>query len=125
MGDEKRPSKSFRDVEAWQRAHEFVLGVYRLTDDFPRNEQFGLTSQLRRAAMSVPANIAEGFTRQSDAEKLRFLEIARGSLEECRYYLILSRDLRYPDPSDAEAALDRASRVLARYAAPIRRRLRE
>ena len=125
MDGAREPARSFQDVEAWQRAHTLALSVYPLTDGFPRSEQFGLTSQLRRAAVSVAANIAEGFTRRSDAEKLRYLDVARGSLEECRYYLILCRDLAYAGPQETEAELDRASRVLARYAAPIRQRLRE
>jgi len=123
MDDERRAAESFRDVVAWQRAHHFVLSVYRLTEGFPKHEFFGLVPQLRRAAVSIAANIAEGFTRQSDPEKLRFLNVARGSLEECRYYLILCRDLGYADPTEAECELDRASRLLARYAAPIRRRV--
>jgi len=125
MDDESRAAKSFRDVVAWQRAHQLVLSVYRLTDGFPRHELFGLTNRLRRAAVSVPANIAEGFTRESDAEKLRFLNVARGSLEECRYYLVLCRDLGYADPTATEAELDRASHLLARHASPIRQWLRK
>jgi four helix bundle protein len=109
---------------AWQKAHQFVLCAYRLTKGFPRHELFGLTGQLRRAAVSVAANIAEGFSRETDAEKLRFLTMARGSLEECSYYLVLCRDLGYADPTEAEADLDDASRLLANYAAPIRRRVR-
>jgi len=73
----------------WKKAHEFVLAVYRLTESFPDREKFGLSHQMRRrAADSIPANIAEGFGKRSQAEKARFLNIAEGSLEECRYYLI-------------------------------------
>ncbi|MBM3475221.1 MAG: four helix bundle protein [Armatimonadetes bacterium] len=120
---EPRPAKDFREVVAWQRAHQFVLQAYRLTEAFPRHELFGLTGQLRRAAMSIPANIAEGFARQTDAEKLRFFNIAQGSAEECRYYLILCRDLGYADPTTEESQLEEASKVLAGYVAAIRRRL--
>jgi four helix bundle protein len=117
------PAKDFRQVVAWQKAHQFVLQVYRLTEAFPRHELFGLTGQLRRAAMSVPANIAEGFARQGDADKLRFFNMAQGSVEECRYYLILCRDLCYADPAAEEAQLEEASKVLSGYVTAIRRRL--
>ena len=82
--------KRFEDLKVWQAAHQLVKQVYKLTRLFPREERFGLTSQLRRASVSVPANIAEGFKRRSRPEKRRFLEIAEGSLSESRYYLILS-----------------------------------
>lgn len=86
--------KSFRELEVWQKAHALVLEVYRITENFPERERFGITSQLRRAAVSVPANIAEGFGRKGTRELLQFLAIANGSLEETRYFLILARDLR-------------------------------
>ena len=79
----------------WQKAHAFVLAVYPFTESFPDREKFGLSHQMRRAAVSIPANIAEGFGKRSHAEKARFLNIAEGSLEECRYYLILAQDLGY------------------------------
>lgn len=89
------PSKSFTDLVVWHRAHEFVLNVYKVTRTFPIEERYALCSQFQRAATSVPANIAEGYKKLSKADKLRFLNIAQGSLEECRYYIILSRDLLY------------------------------
>ena len=79
------PTKSFRDLIVWQKAHELVLGVNELTKQFPKSEMFGLTAQLRSAAVSVPANIAEGYKRRSRADKIRILNIAQGSLEESRY----------------------------------------
>lgn len=82
-------ARSFEDVEIWKKSHSFVLKVYRLTENFPKHELFGLTSQLRRAAVSIPANFAEGFKKIGKPDKLRFYNIAQGSLEECRYYLIL------------------------------------
>lgn len=94
--------KSYRDLEVWDRAHRLVLDVYRLTNPFPRSEQFGIVSQLRRAAYSIPANIAEGFGRKSTKELLQFLSVANGSLEELRYFLVLSRDLRYLSPTDLQ-----------------------
>jgi len=85
MGDGIRvAAKSFEDVEIWQKAHGFVLGVYRLSEAFPKAEIFGLSSQLRRAAVSIPANFAEGFKKVGKADKLRYFNIAQGSLEECR-----------------------------------------
>ena len=87
----------FESVIAWQKAHAFVLSVYRLTRHFPDDERFGLTSQFRRAAVSIEANIAEGYKKLSKADKLRFLNISQGSLEECRNYILLSRDLEFID----------------------------
>ena len=86
---------SFENIIAWQKAHEFTLLVYQISRDFPVDEKFGLTSQFRRAAVSIEANIAEGYKKLSKADKLRFLNIAQGSLEECRDYIILSRDLNF------------------------------
>ena len=83
---------SFENIIAWQKAHAFVMLVYRVTKHFPKDEIFGLTSQFRRAAVSIEANIAEGYKKLSKADKLRFFNISQGSLEECRDYIILSRD---------------------------------
>jgi len=85
----------FEDLSVWQKAHQLVLQVYRITGSFPAEERFGLTSQMRRAAVSVPANLAEGFKKRGVKDKLNFYNIAQGSLEELRYYLILSKDLGY------------------------------
>jgi four helix bundle protein len=81
----------------WQKAHELVLKTYEITKDFPKDEQFGLTSQIRRAAVSIPSNIVEGKARGSKVEYKRFLIIARGSLEEVKYQLFLAKDLNYID----------------------------
>jgi four helix bundle protein len=85
----------FQRVIAWQKSHEFVLSVYHITKNYPEDERFGLTSQFRRAAVSIEANIAEGYKKLSKPDKLRFFNIAQGSLEECRDYIILSLDLNY------------------------------
>ncbi len=90
-------SRSFTDLECWQKAHEFVKAVYKVTKLFPADELYGLTSQFRRAAVSIAANICEGYKKISKADKLRFLNIAQGSLEECRYYMLLSLDIEYID----------------------------
>ena len=108
-------AKSFEDVELWKKAHAWVLAVYRFTEPFPKHELFGLTSQLRRAAVSVPANFAEGFKKRGTADKLRFYNIAQGSLEECRYYLILARDLNYGDPRELMRSLEEVSKMLDSY----------
>ena len=91
------PSKNFTDLIVWQKAHEFVLETYKVTRDFPMEERFALCTQFQRAAVSIPANIAEGYKKLSRADKLRFMNISQGSLEECRYYIILSKDLSYID----------------------------
>ena len=88
-------TQSFKDIVAWQKAHLFVLQVYQITRSFPAEERFGLCSQFQRAAVSIPANIAEGYKKLSQADKLRFLNISQGSLEECRYYILLAKDLNY------------------------------
>jgi len=108
-------SKTFEDVIVWQRAHQWVLEIYQWTKSFPKQEQFGLTSQLRRAAISIPANIAEGFKKRSKADKARFYNIAQGSIEECRYYLILAKDLGYGDTEMLKGKLEEISRLLEAY----------
>jgi four helix bundle protein len=112
-------SKSFRDLLVWQRGHQFVLGVYALTAGFPKEEKYGLALQMRRAAVSIPANIAEGFRRRSRADKARFMNIAEGSLEESDYYLILTQDLGYGDTRRLASILDETSRLLRAYGAAL------
>jgi four helix bundle protein len=109
------PAKEFRDLIVWQKAHGFVLSVYRHSESYPKNELYGMTSQMRRAAVSIPANIAEGFKKKTLPEKARFLNIAQGSLEECRYYLILSKDLGYGDTSHLMMQLEETSKLLEAY----------
>ena len=108
-------ARSFEGVAVWRRAHAWVLGACRFTERFPRHELFGLTSQLRRAAVSVPANFAEGFKKRSHADKLRFYNIAQGSLEECRYYFILARDLDYGDSGALQRRAEEISKMLDSY----------
>jgi four helix bundle protein len=112
---DREPAKTFLDLVPWQRAHQFVLSVYRLTATFPKVEMFGLTSQLQRAAVSIAANIAEGFKRRGRPDKARLLNIAQSSLEECRYYLILTADLDYAETDSAMALLEETSRCLEAY----------
>ena len=88
-------SFSFKDIIAWRKAHQFVLLVYKVTKNFPEWERYGLCSQFQRAAVSIAANIAEGYKKLSKADKLRLMNVAQGSLEECRYYVLLSKDLGY------------------------------
>ena len=85
--------KDFKDLQVWSKAHALTIGIYKATRGFPREELFGLTSQMRRAASSIGANIAEGSGRRSDGELTRFLHIARGSAAELEYHLLLARDL--------------------------------
>jgi four helix bundle protein len=116
---ERVASRSFEELIVWQKAHKFVLAVYRYTDNFPQKEIYGLTSQFRRAAVSIPANIAEGYKKKSRTDKARFMNIAQGSLEECRYYLILARDLGYGDTSQLMPRLEEVSKLLEKYSAAI------
>src|SRR3990170_3924110 len=99
-------SQSFRDVVAWQRAHAFALAIYKTTESFPKYELFTLTSQLRRAATSVPSNFVEGFRKRTKPDKLRFCNIAQGSADECLYQLILAHDLHYADTIALQADLE-------------------
>ena len=111
-------TKRFQDLVAWQKAHTFVLAVYQLSGLFPALERFGLCSQFQRAAVSIPANIAEGYRKLGIADKLRFLNIAQGSLEECRYYVLLSKDLGYIDSNTYETMaiqIEEVSKVLNGY----------
>ena len=109
-------AKNFQDLIVWQKAHRFVLEIYKFTEVFPKSELYGLTSQFRRSAVSVPANIAEGFKKKGKLDKARFLNIAQGSLEESRYYLILAQDLEYGDSSRLIMMLDEISKMLRSYA---------
>jgi four helix bundle protein len=112
---EREPAKSFEDLVVWQKAHHFVLEIYKFTAAFPNQEMYGLISQLRRAAVSIPANIAEGFIKRGRADKARFMNIAQGSVEECRYYLILSKDLHYGENSDLKILLEEVAKLLYSY----------
>jgi len=109
---------SFTNIIAWQKAHAFVLEVYRCCSKFPDYEKFGLFSQFTRASVSIPANIAEGYKRLSQSEKLRFMNYAQASLEECRYYIILSKDLEYIDNDDYDKMnnlIEEVSKLLNGY----------
>ena len=103
--------ETFRDLDAWKAAHELTLAVYRLTRGFPKDELFGVTSQVRRSAMSIPANIAEGFGRQGPKEFLRFIRIANGSLQETRYLLLLAKDLGYLTPEEYASSTELSDRT--------------
>jgi four helix bundle protein len=113
------PAKSFQDLVVWQKAHQFVLSVYNYSDYFPQKEIYGLTSQFRRAAVSIAANIAEGFKKKGRSDKARFLNIAQGSLEECRYYLVLAKDLGYGDNPELLPQLEEVSKLLEKYTTAI------
>jgi len=87
--------RDFRQLKVWEKSHQLVLSVYRGTNTFPVNEQYGLTSQMRRAAISIPANIAEGCGKNTDAELARYMQISMGSASELEYHLLLAHDLNY------------------------------
>ncbi len=108
-------SQSFRDVLVWQKAHAFTLAIYRATESFPKHELFALTSQLRRAASSIPSNFVEGFRKRTLPEKLRYYNIAQGSADECLYQLILAHDLKYTDTVALQSDLEEVSRLLQGY----------
>jgi four helix bundle protein len=116
----REPARSFEDLVVWQKAHQFVLSTYKLTALFPSEEKYGLTQQLRRAAVSIPANIAEGFRRRGRADKARYMNIGEGSLEECRYYLLLARDFGYCETRQLQEQLEKVSRLLCSYVAALR-----
>ena len=104
----------------WQKAHVWVLEVYRCAGRFPADETYALKSQLRRAAASVPTNMAEGYRRGTARDKLRFYNFAQASLDEADYHLLLAHDLGYADTTDLQAAADELARMLAAYIARVR-----
>ncbi len=109
------PAKSYEELEVWQKAHRLVLDVYHVSSPFPREEMYGLTSQLRRAAASVAANIVEGFRRPTKGDKVRFFNIALASLDESHYHLRLAHDLGYADTIRLRAQADEVGRMLNAY----------
>ena len=110
-----KPAKKFQDLLVWQRAHALALAVYKVTARFPREELFGLTSQMRRSAVSVAANIAEGFKRRGKGDKARVMNIAEGSLEELRYFFILAQDLGYLSDDTLGKQAEEVARMLSAY----------
>jgi four helix bundle protein len=115
--------ESWRDLLVWQKAHAVTLSIYRLTKNFPSDERFRLTDQLCRAAASIPTNIAEGKGRGSTGEFRQFLIIARGSLEETRYLILLARDLTYLSSADYDQ-LESACTEISKMANALLRALR-
>jgi four helix bundle protein len=111
----QQPAKTFKDLIVWQKAHALVLGIYKMTKSLPDYEQFGIISQIRRAAVSVPANIAEGFPRKTNLDKSKFFNIAQSSLEEVRYYIILINDLGYAKTSQFEQEIEEVGKILTSY----------
>jgi four helix bundle protein len=109
------PATTFEELVVWQKSHALVLRVYKETASFPKQELFGLVAQMRRAAISVPANIAEAFKKRSRPEKARLMNIAQGSLEELRYYTILSRDLAYVPSESQWGEIEEIARMLGAY----------
>jgi four helix bundle protein len=110
------PITGFQDLDVWRTAHELTLASYKLSAGFPKSEVYGIASQLRRAAASVPSNIAEGWGRRSTKEYLRYLSIAHGSLQETRYFLLLAKDLEYctsQQQTELENLVNRISAMLA------------
>ena len=108
-------SSTFKNLAVWAKAHQLVLLIYNATKSFPKEELYGLTAQMRRAAISIPANIAEGYKRTGLKEKVRFYNIAQASLEELRYFLILSEDLEYNIPDEAHSISEEISKMLESY----------
>ena len=114
------PAATFHELRVWQKSHRLALSIYRASATFPRHEIFGLTQQIRRAAVSVPSNIAEGFRRRSRADKSRFLNMAAASLDELQYQLLLAHDLGYCDTLlMRQDALD-VARMLSAYDRAVR-----
>ena len=103
--------RDFKNLQVWEKSHDLTLRIYELTSHFPREEIYGLTSQIRRACASVPTNIAEGCGRESPADFARFLQIAMGSASETEYLILLARDLKYINANQYVALTDAIVRV--------------
>jgi four helix bundle protein len=112
-------TQTFTQLLVWQKAHQFVLAVYKYTKTFPKEELYALTAQFKRAAISIAANIAEGYKKKGRADKARLMNIAQGSIEECQYYLILSHDLGYGDNRHLTELLEEISKMLGSYISKI------
>lgn len=112
--------KSFKDLTLWQRAKDFAVSVYKATEKFPRKEEFGISNQMRRAAVSIPSNIAEGFSRRSMPDKIHFLRIALGSCSELETQLIISKELGY---LPAEGLIDELNQIAKMLNAAMRKML--
>jgi len=108
-------TSKFTDLIVWQKAHQLVLDIYLATKSFPKEELYGLVSQLRRAAASIPANISEGYKKRSSLDKIRFLNIAESSLEETKYFLILANDLKYTDSAKLLIISEEVGRLINAY----------
>jgi four helix bundle protein len=117
----RKPAQTFKELVVWQKAHQLVLGVYAATKQFPKEEIYGLTSQVRRSSVSVAANIAEGFKKKGVADKLKFMNTSQGSLSETEYHLLLSNDLGYIDAKGLMENVKEVSRLLEAYIKGIRR----
>ena len=118
--------KSYRELQVWQRAHELVLLVFRMTEKFPKGDQFGIVSQVRRSSSAVAANVAEGFGRGTTREFLRSLQIARGELEETRYFMFLSKDLgriTTNEFTEVDQLCDSVGRLINALGSSLRKRL--
>ena len=104
--------KSFEDLESWQISHDLALNVYKITKEFPKEEIYGIVSQLRRAALSITGNIAEGFSRYHYKDKIRFYYNSRGSASEVKNYLLIAKDLGYITHADCKNLINQTDRVL-------------
>jgi len=104
--------RNYRDLQVWQRGHNLTVVIYKLTQHFPAEERYGLTSQMRRSAASIPANLAEGCGRRADGEMARYVQIAMGSGSELSYHLLLAKDLGLLTSADYVAADSEVSRIL-------------
>jgi len=114
-------TSDFRELIVWQKAHQFVLEVYSMTSRFPKDELFGITSQIRRASVSIAANIVEGYSKRGQRDKIRFFNIAQASLSECKYFLILANDLKYSSTYEIGLHLEEVSKLLNSYQRAISR----
>lgn len=112
-------SKGFRELLVWQKAHQCVLEVYKLTRTFPKEEFFVLTSQIRRNAISIAANIVEGYRKRTKPDKIKFMNIAQGSLDETVYFLILAQDLEYGSTDSLQDKLEEVAKLLHAYSTAI------
>lgn len=108
-------TKTFSELIVWQKSHLLTLSIYKMTEDFPKKETYGLTSQMRRAAVSIPTNIVEGYRKRGMQDKARFFNISQGSLEELKYYLILAKDLNYIKENNLEELTIEVGKLLNAY----------